>query len=189
MILTLTETGLQKEDDALLNGVAIPKIAKIVVSDTVLEDVRTATVLSGQVAELNALVIDRLSAGVTKLYAEVDVETAIHIRSVGILLEDGSLFACANYLPETDGMYKGEGYAYSFYVLLSRQSDKPITFTYMPVDIQEIAKRIEQDAHVVLDTWLNYFFLTTAKHLNGLNDEVYRITRKLDVLSQQINAK
>lgn len=182
MILTITNVGLEKEDDALIASQPLPKIHKIIVSDTVIEDLREATELTGQVVELTPLVVDRLSAGVTKLYAEVSVEAEIHIRSIGILLEDNTLFACGNYLPDTDGIFKGLGYSYSFYVLLSRNSDKPVTFTYMPVDIQEIAKRIEQDAHAVLDVWLNKFFLATAKHLQGLNAEVYKIERRLSEL-------
>lgn len=185
MLLTVTETGLNAEDNALIQGEKLSPIASIVVSDTPIDNPFSATALSGNLLTLKALAIDRLSAGATKIYGEIPPDTEFKVRSVGIVLKDGTLFACANYLPESDGFYKGLGFSFSIWVLISRKQSTDIRFDYVPLDIQMVAKRIEEQARVELDMWLNQFLLSTAMHLSGLNAEIYRLTRKIDTIESK----
>lgn len=180
MLLIMTEAGLRKEDEALLNGEPLPKISALVISDEKVTNPSQATALPGNEIQLTALVVDRLSPGTAKIYAEIPPQTETQVRSVGVKLADGTLFACAPYLPENDGFFKGLGFSFALWVLLSRQSDKPIRFEYAPLDVQAVAQRIEQEARVELDIWLNHFLLSTIKHLSGLNAEIYRLTRLTD---------
>ena len=188
MLLTVTDAGLNAEDAALIQGERLSPIASIIVSDTpITSELMQATALTGNVLTLNALAIDRLSAGATKIYGEIPPDTEFHVRSVGILLNDGTLFACTNYLPDSDGFYKGLGFSFSLWVLLSRRQSTDLRFEYVPLDIQTIATRIEQEARVELDLWLNTFLLSTVKHLSGLNAEIYRLTRKIDTVKNGDN--
>lgn len=188
MLLTVTEAGLNVEDAALIQGEQLSPIAKIIVSDTAITgDLMQTTELTGNVIELKALAIDRLSAGATKIYGEIPPDVETHVRSVGIVLKDGTLFACANYLPDSDGFYKGLGFSFSIWVLLSRKQSTDLRFEYVPLDIQMIAKRIEEQARVELDVWLNQFLLSTVMHLSGLNAEIYRLTRQVETSKEKIN--
>lgn len=100
MLLTVTEAGLNAEDSALIKGEKLSPIASIVVSDAPIDNPFSATALSGNLLTLKALAIDRLSAGATKIYGEIPPDTEFKVRSVGIVLKDGTLFACANYFPK-----------------------------------------------------------------------------------------
>lgn len=182
MLLTVTEAGRRREDDALFNGIPMPPITAIVVGDGALAVPAKATRLANRKLALSTLVVDRLSPGVTKIHGEISPDIEVNITEIGLELADGTLYAAAQYSPETGGQYKGRGFSFSFFVLVSRDTDTPLRFEYVPVDVQALGAQIQQEARTQLDLYLNQFLLATARTLSGLNGEILHLTNRINHL-------
>ncbi|NCC41789.1 MAG: hypothetical protein EOM21_20725 [Gammaproteobacteria bacterium] len=143
MILTITQIGLTVETDALTSGV-MPRFTNLVIGDGVPHaSPFLATAMVHPVYEVEVLVVERISAGAVKFHAVIPQEIALTIREVGLLLEDGTLYAYTDYAQGSDEIfYKPSNFAFSFYVLLAREQLPELVFTYSPLDTDDIVETI-----------------------------------------------
>lgn len=146
MILTITQAGLTVETDALTSGL-MPRFDKLHIGNGVPHaDPFLATEMVAPVYEVEVMLVERISAGAVKFHAIIPPEAALTIREVGLFLEDGTLYAYADYSQGTgEEFFKPSNFAFSFFVLLTREQLPELTFTYEPLDTDEIVKNIIQN--------------------------------------------
>lgn len=183
MLLIPTPEGQALETNALLNGEPMPKLGALVVDDGAMADDQTPQVVH-EIYRTEAIAFERLSQGVTKIYGEVPPDEEFRIRGIGLLLEDGTLYAYARYQPQVDGFFKGKGFAFSFFVLHSREEKTELTFSYSPLDITEIGERIATEAKTSIDMYIQEYFVATTKLLSGLRNETCRLQKQINELKR-----
>lgn len=175
-ILNITTAGKKVETDALQNGTPVPRIAKLVIGagtpPTETIAMLGLTQLVNQVYEADIAYIDRLSPTSMKLTASVPDNIECRIKEIGLVLEDGTLFAYAPYMPEAPdggGMYKGRGFAWTIFCILSREQMGTVNFTYSPIDKQQLATEIANDARASLDLYLQSYFVSLMMLASALS--------------------
>jgi len=181
MILTITQSGLARETDALTSGV-MPKFGNLVIGDgTPNPTAFTATELTHQVYETPVLVVERISAGAVKFHASIPSDVEINIKEVGLMLEDGTLYAYADYSQGTgSSFFKARGFAFSFFVLLTREQLPALIFTYEPVDTAQIALSISTNAAVAIDTQIQGYLSSLICLVSALAADVLDLKKRLN---------
>jgi len=180
MLLIPTPQGQALETNALINGDPLPKLTALVIDGGVLPDDSTTTAVIDEVYRTNAIAFERISAGVTKIYGEVPPDEEFRIRGIGLEMEDGTLYAYARYQPQVDGFFKGKGFAFSFFVLHSRENNTELTFTYSPLDITAIAEQIATESKTSIDLYIQSYFTATTKLISGINHDICKMQKRLN---------
>lgn len=180
MILTITQVGLARETDALASG-AMPRFAHLSIGDGDPHAVPfNATTMVGPKFETDVLVVERLSPGAVKFHASIPADVEISIREVGLFLEDGTLYAYADYSQGTgQSFFKAAGFAFSFFVLLTREQLPELVFTYQPVDTASIAQTIAQDASAAIDTQIQGYLSGVISLLSALSADVLTLKKRV----------
>jgi len=160
MILTITQAGLARETDSLTTG-NMPKFDKLVIGSGAPHATPfLATAMVQSAFETQVIVVERLSAGAVKFHAAIPSDIEVNIREIGLFLEDGTLYAYADYSQGTgQSFFKGTGFAFSFFVLLTREQLPNLVFTYVPVDTASIALTISQNASSAIDLHIQDYLL------------------------------
>ena len=180
MILTITQAGLARETDALTSG-AMPKFSQLHVGDGVPNPSPfTTTAMVNSRYQTDVLVVERLSPGAVKFHASVPAEVELNIREVGLFLEDGTLYAYADYSQGTgQSFFKAAGFAFSFFVLLTREQLPDLVFTYQPVDTAAIATTIVQDASAAIDTQIQGYLAGIISLLSALASDMVDVKKSI----------
>lgn len=175
-VLTITTAGKALETDAIVSGTAMPKLDKLVVGSgtppSTDAEIIALTDLVVREYETNVIVVDRLSETTVKFEASIPENVEMRIREIGLTLEDGTLFAYAPYAPSNPdggGMYKGVGFAFSVFTILSREQQGTLEFTYSPIDVQQLATQIADDARASLDLYLQGYMIEIARNLSKVH--------------------
>lgn len=143
IILYPTKAGMDRENLALADGTAMPKIAKLVVGDGVpLDDPALATALVNQRAESVQTAVVRLSQTAMEIRAGLDKSGAYTIKEIGIELADGTLYAYGSMMAP-DGFFKGDGIAIELPCILSRENLGQIQVEWNILDINSLAANIK----------------------------------------------
>ena len=150
-LVTITEAGYAKEQDALADGVPLPKLDKIVLgAGPVHAEPHLATTIDAW-HEAPILAFERLSPGALKLTAEIGADVEGRIREIGVVMEDGTLYGYLPYQVEADGLFKAQGFAFTFYVIISREDVTHLEVTYAPLDVDALAQEIADEASARID--------------------------------------
>jgi len=181
MILTITQAGLARETDALTTGV-MPKFDKIVIGSGVPNATPfTATAMVQPVFDTQVIVVERLSAGAVKFHASIPSNIEVNIREIGLFLEDGTLYAYADYSQGTgQSFFKSAGFAFSFFVLLTREQLPNLVFTYVPVDTTSIALTISQNASAAIDLQIQGYLLNIMSLVSAQSADIIRLKKLLE---------
>ncbi|WP_282093027.1 phage tail protein [Epibacterium ulvae] len=199
MFLTVTLAGKAKENEALTAGLPLPKIEKMIVGEGPAHSQPSlVTALAApEIAqhEVQITTVEKLSDSTIQLNGEVGSDVDIHIREIGLLMEDGTLYAYGIYQPfvplaekqpdafntpeeyqahlnelqrEADaiaadpdyahklgGLKKGAGFAFSLYVILSRDDVESLEVSYAPLDVGALAQKISDDATALINTQID----------------------------------
>lgn len=190
-VLVITTEGKRIETDAIANGTPVPKLHKLVVGSGTppisIEGQIALTSLVHLEYESNVLVVDRLSPTSVKFTGSVPENIECNIREIGLTLEDGTLFAYSPYMPANPdnpggGMYKGRGFAWTVFTILSREQMGTLNFTYSPIDVQQLAEQIATDARASIDLYLQAYFISIAANVSGLSSNVQKLQSQINTL-------
>ncbi len=182
MLLIPTPQGQALETNALINGDLLPKLTALVIDGGVLSDDSTTIEIIDEVYRTNAIAFERISEGVTKIYGEVPPDEEFRIRGIGLLMEDGTLYAYARYQPQVDGFYKGKGFAFSFFVLHSRENNTELTFSYSPLDITAIAEQIATESKTGIDLYIQSYFTATTQLISSMSRDICALRKDVNKL-------
>jgi hypothetical protein len=188
MLLITTPQGQALETNALINGDALPKLSALIIDDGVLpnDSDDSSVEIIHEIYRTDAIAFERISEGVTKIYGEVPPDEEFRIRGIGLMMEDGTLYAYARYQPQVDGFFKGKGFAFSFFVLHSRENNTELTFTYSPLDITAIAEQIATEAKTGIDLYIQSYFTATTKLISGMNRDICKQQKILNKLTNAL---
>lgn len=186
MLLIPTPQGQALETNALINGDPLPKLSALVIDGGVLPDDSTTVEVVDEVYRTDAIAFERISEGVTKIYGEVPPDEEFRIRGIGLLMEDGTLYAYARYQPQVDGFFKGKGFAFSFFVLHSRENNTELTFTYSPLDITAIAEQIATEAKTGIDLYIQAYFTSITALISGMSFDLCGMRKEINQLNKKI---
>ncbi len=190
MILQLTTAGQELETRILTQGGEMPKIAHLAVGDGECpEDMSQMTQLTHETYRSDILVKDQLSSHAVKLHGEVPPDVETRITQIGLVLADGTLYAVGGYQPEVGGFFKAAGFAFSFFVILSKEQAGELAFEYNPVDIQAMALKISQEAKVSVDLFIQSYFINLLMLCSGMSADIARIKKHLHKLETMITNK
>ena len=143
IILYPTKAGMDRENLALANGTAMPKISKLVVGDgTPLSDPTLATELVHPCAESVQTAVVRLSQTAMEIRAGLDKSGFYTIKEIGIELADGTLYAYGSMMAP-DGFFKGDGIAIELPCVLSRENMGQVQVEWNILDINSLAENIK----------------------------------------------
>ena len=143
IILYPTKAGMDRENLALANGTAMPKISKLVVGDgTPLADPTLATELVHPCAESVQTAVVRLSQTAMEIRAGLDKSGSYTIKEIGIELADGTLYAYGAMMAP-DGFFKGDGIAIELPCVLSRENMGQVQVEWNILDINSLAENIK----------------------------------------------
>jgi len=179
MILTITQAGLARETDALTSGV-MPRFDRLHIGDGVPHAAPfLATTMVSPKYQADVLVVERLSPGAVKFHASIPANVELNIREVGLFLEDGTLYAYADYSQGSgESFFKATGFAFSFFVLLTREQLPDLTFTYLPVDTDAISQTIIADAHIAIDILIQGYLTGVLAMLSALSRDVLTLKQR-----------
>ncbi len=189
MLLIPTPQGQALETNALINGEPLPKLASLVIDGGVLPENADTVQVIQEVYRTDAIAFERISEGVTKIYGEVPPDEEFRIRGIGLMMEDGTLYAYARYQPQVDGFFKGKGFAFSFFVLHSREQNTELTFTYSPLDITAIAEQIATEAKTGIDLHIQSYFIATTQLISGLSRDLCGLQKTTNRLQKQLKLR
>lgn len=182
MLLTITQAGHAKEQEALASGAPLPKLEKLLIgAGPVQAEPHLATAVTAW-HEAPILTVEQLSEGALKLTAEVGADVEGHIREIGLAMEDGTLYAYAPYQVEAGGLFKATGFAFSFYVIVSREDIDQLDVNYAPLDVDALAQQIADEATARIDATIDASLYQIVTHLSGLNRDVLASQDKLNTL-------
>lgn len=192
-ILHITQHGKGLETDALENGTTMPKIKGFVIGDGIPPATQSArealTALVHQTYQTPVLLKDRVSPSVLKLVGSIPEDVSTYVREIGLVLEDDSLYAYGVYAsdaPNGEATYKGAGFAMTFTTIISRETQGNLTFTYSPIDVQQIATQISDDARASLDLYLQQQLITINMVLSSLTATVYQQQEQINTLKSRL---
>jgi hypothetical protein len=175
LLLHITSAGMAREQDALLNGIVLSPITHIVFgSGTPIDPPSGATAIVQQWQAAPILIKEKLSDGAIKLTADLDVTVAGRIREVGLMMEDGTLYAYAPYLPDEGGLFKAAGFSFRLSVILARENISEISIRYEVVDTAALAAQIAAEARAQITNDDDQFKIAATRHLSSLNAEILR---------------
>ncbi len=169
MLLQITQAGIDKELEALSAGTAFPAIDKIAFGSGDPVNAITVTALTTTFHESDIISVDRISDTAMRLRGLIPPDVQGQIREIGLLLTDGTLYAYGAYQPEVGGLTKGIGFSFDFYAILSKENISELTFSYTPIDVQQIADAVYNEALERLNGEHPGLWLRTITHLSGLN--------------------
>lgn len=179
MLLTITPAGLTLETNALQNGTAIPKIKEFVIDSGVSVDGFSVHTESYKTP---VLAFERLSAGVLKFHGEIPPTIETMVKGIAIRLEDNTIYAYGRYQEQSGGFFKGKSFAFTFFVLHSREQNAVLAFAYSPLNINDIAEQIAIDAKTNMDLYLEGYFIATALNIARLDSIVLKMLNELNQL-------
>jgi len=183
MLLSITSAGHAARQAALLNGGAMSPIDRFVVgAGPAATDLVGASALAGIWYESPILTKEMISDSSAKLTAEVPSDVEGLMLEVGLVLEDGTLFAAAPFSPETGGQYKGAGFSFSFFGVVSDEDVTDLNITYAALDVDVLAQQIADEATARIDAAIDDSMAQIVTHLSGLNREVLAQQSKLNTL-------
>lgn len=172
MIFTITEVGMAAENEAIIDG-SMPVFDKLFIGDgAVAQSPFKATELTHKVFDTQVLVAERLSEGAIRLHAHIPAEQEMLITEIGLMLNDGTLYAYAPYSTETNGFFKAKGFDFTLQVILSRQQLPDLTFNYTPIDVQAIANQIRDSAQNAIDTHIQGYLIGLVIHTSLLTHDL-----------------
>jgi hypothetical protein len=171
MLLTITQAGHAKEQEALASGAPLPKLEKLLIgADAPQAEPHLATSVTAW-HEAPILTVEKLSEGALKLTAEVGADVEGHIREIGLAMEDGTLYAYAPYQVEAGGLFKATGFAFSFYVIVSREDVDALNVTYAPLDVDALAQEIADEATARINAQIDATVYELLKFNSQLGDQ------------------
>ena len=156
--LQVTNIGKTRELNAWTTGQPMPKVAKMVIGDGVavtnIAEIEQLTALVHQVYEV-PIEPPTQPDPLTLLFESVlgdDVEL-LHIREIGLVLEDGTLYAYSPYstLSPDGGATKARGFKLHLITAVTRKSSGGITLTISPLDTVQMATDIAARSRAFLD--------------------------------------
>lgn len=143
IILYPTQAGFDRENAALATGAAMPKLAKVVVGDGVpTPNPSAATALTNQRADAVSGSIVRLSPSAISGNAGISPVGAINITEIGLVLEDGTLYAYGAMMPPS-GFLKGDGIGLDLQFVLSRENLDTVEIAVSLLDLAAMAEQIK----------------------------------------------
>ena len=187
MLLTVTQAGHKREQEALATGTAVAKLDKLLVGAGPIQDAPHLATSIKSWYEAPILTVERLSSGALKLTAEVPAEVEGWIRDIGLVMADGTLYAYAPYQVESNGLFKGMGFAFSFYVVISREGAGELEVNYAPLDVDALAEQIAIEATKKINANIDASLYQILIHLSSLNREALNYQDKLNTLEAQHN--
>lgn len=182
MLLTITRAGHEKEQEALASGASLPRLDRILVGEGPVQDEPHLATTINSWHEAQIITAERLSEGALKLTSEVGADVEGHIREIGLAMEDGTLYAYAPYQLETGGLFKAKGFAFSFYVIISREDIGELNVTYAALDINALARQISDEATAQINATIDLSLYQIVIHLSGLNRDVLALKDKQNSL-------
>ncbi len=182
MLLTITQLGYQTEQEALANGAEIPRLDRFLIGAGPAADDPTAVTAVTAWHEAPIITAEQLSAGALKLTAEIGADVEGYVREIALAMEDGTIYAYAPYQSETDGLFKGEGFAFSLYVIISRENINELNVTYAALDVDALAQQIADEATARIDAAIDESMIQIVTHLSGLNRDVLAQQDKINTL-------
>ncbi|NKX42662.1 hypothetical protein HGG71_14505 [Rhodobacteraceae bacterium R_SAG2] len=183
MLLSITNAGHAARQAALVEGRPLAKLDRFVIaSGPTVGDLVSAASLEGVWYEAPITTKENLSSSSTKLSAEIPSGIAGKIGEVGLLMEDGTLFAAAKFSPDTDGQFKGTGFSFSFFGVISDEDLSDLNITYAALDVDALAQQIADDATARINAQIDAAMIQTVRHLSGLNREVLTQQDKMNTL-------
>ena len=182
MLLTITQAGHSKEQEALASGAPLPKLEKLLIgAGPVQAEPHLATSVTAW-HEAPILTVEQLGQGALKLTAEVGADVEGHIREIGLAMEDGTLYAYAPYQVEAGGLFKATGFAFSFYVIISREDVDQLDVTYAPLDVSALAQQIADEANARINAAIDVSMVEIVRNISGLNKIAYAQQDQLNTL-------
>lgn len=179
LLLMPTRAGLDREQQALLDGSDVPAITQMVFGfGQPVDPPSTATDLSGQFHAADILVKEKLSEGAIKLTADIGPDVEGRIREVGLKMADGTLYAYNAYMPEQDGMFKANGFVFRLAVVISRENIGELTIKYEALDVDLLAASVAQKARDAIALDHTSSLIAITRHLSSLNGEVLSLTHQ-----------
>jgi hypothetical protein len=116
-----------------------------------------------------------------KFHASIPSDVEVNIREIGLFLEDGTLYAYADYSQGTgQSFFKSAGFAFSFFVLLTREQLPNLVFTYVPVDTTSIALTISQNASAAIDLQIQGYLLNIMSLVSAQSADIIRLKKLLE---------
>lgn len=186
MLLTITQAGHSKEQEALASGAALPKLEKLLIgAGPVQAEPHLATAVTVW-HEAPILTVEQLGQGALKLTAEVGADVEGHIREIGLAMEDGTLYAYAPYQVEAGGLFKATGFAFSFYVIISREDVDQLDVTYAPLDVDALAQQIADEANARINAAIDVSMVEIIRNISGLNKIAYAQQDQLNTLEASL---
>lgn len=187
MLLQITPAGFALETNALTSDNPLPKVKELVIDSGATYDGDDGLHIIEEAYTTQVLGIDRISAGVVKFMGSAPPDLSMWIRGIGLRLEDGTTYAYGKYQPESNGFFKGQGFAFSFFALHSREQDVNFEFTYSPLDIAAIAAQIETAARTNIDLYIQQYFMAQTQLTSGLQHTVTDLQKQLNSLKSGAN--
>ena len=175
MILEPVFAGINHDAEAQDNAQPLPKFAFIAVGDgTPYEpnELPNATQLVHQLMQLPILAFDDVSFGAhgVKFYVSLPPDFQAHVTEIGLLSEDGTLYAYAPYDPANNGLYKPEDAMWQMFGMYSRPNVAPLPENRV-VSSAIALRKIEVDLRADVINSLNlYFFSYRVSITKGLVD-------------------
>ncbi|KII14118.1 MULTISPECIES: hypothetical protein [Phaeobacter] len=182
MRLDVTTAGFAARQAALQYGTPLSPLHRFEVSSGGTEDLTNADRLSNVWAEVPIISKESKSAYTLELTANIPPESAGQMVHVGLLLEDGTLYATATYSPETEGIFVDASTTFTFFALLTEGNTDGLQVTYSALDIDETATRIADQATAQINARTDAGMIEILKHLSGLNREILTQQDKLNTL-------
>ncbi len=142
IILYPTNAGFALENAALIAGVPVPKISRMIVGTGVPHaDPASAEALVGfRAAATQTAVISRSPEEIS-IRAGIDPSGTYTITEVGIELEDGTLYAYGEF---SQPFLKGSGVGFEFQCVLSRQNLDNIRLDLNILDVNALADGVKE---------------------------------------------
>ena len=186
MLLQITQAGIDKELEALSAGTALPAIDKIDFGSGDPVNAITVTALTTSFHKSDIISVDRISDTAMRLRGLIPPDVQGQIREIGLLLTDGTLYAYGAYQPEVGGLTKGIGFSFDFYAILSKENISELTFSYTPIDVQQIADSVYDEALERLNGVHPSMWLKNIGHLSGLNAQALKQQDTQNTINQKL---
>ncbi|MFV1530520.1 MULTISPECIES: hypothetical protein [unclassified Phaeobacter] len=182
MRLNVTAAGHAARQAALLNGTNMSPLDRFAISSGGTADLVHATQLENVWTEVPLLSKESKSAYTIELTGNIPPEAAGKMAHVGLLLEDGTLYATAEYNPDAGGTFIDASTTFTFFGLLTEENFDGLVIRYEALDLDETAKRISDEATARINAQTDAAMIQIVTHLSGLNRDLLAQQNKLNTL-------
>jgi len=155
MRLNVTAAGHSARQAALLNGTNMSPLDRFAISSGGTVDLVHATQLENVWTEVPLLSKESKSAYTIELTGNIPPETAGKMLHVGLLLEDGTLYATAEYNPDAGGTFIDASTTFTFFGLLTEENFDGLVIRYEALDVDDVSQRIATNATALINTQID----------------------------------